>query len=324
VGTTGRLEERTELVVGVDGSAPSRAALRFAGEEARLRGYVLAVVMATAGLSDPAAPAATGSDQDMASPVTGLVAPAVDASRRRSPELAELAARLVRAMVEDELGTDRSLTIRTEAHDGSASKVLLGRSATAAGVVVGGRGNGGFPGLRMGSTADQVLHHASCTVIVVQQGQSSPEPGTASDSPVIVGVDGSDESRSALRFAAREARLRSTRLIVVGAYQPTDRFEMEALAGPHSPPGADPEPARLATVLGQLIAEEPETSGLDLEQAVQAGQPAKVLLESARDLDASILVVGTRGRGGFASLLLGSVSEEVSRHANCPVAVVRG
>lgn len=323
--TEGRPHDQTELVVGVDGSPPSRAALRFAGEEARLRGYALVVVMATAGgaLSDAVSAAAGGTDHGMSSLMTELMAPAVDLTLRHFSAPADLADKLIGAMIKAELGKDPGLVIRTEAHEGSASKVLIDRSAKAAGVVVGGRGAGGFPGLLIGSAANQVLHHASCTVIVVHENEPSTRGGKASDGPVIVGVDGSDESRIALRVAGKEARLRSTRLVVLGAYQARDRIELDIPNGPDSTPDPGAKAGRLGTVIGKMVAEEPEISGLEIEQTVEPGQPAQVLLDNARDLGASILVVGTRGRGGFSSLLLGSVSEEVSRHADCPVVVVR-
>jgi len=323
--TEGRPDDQAELIVGIDGSPPSRAALRFAGEEARLHGYALVVVMATAGaaLSDAVSAAAKDTDRGMSSLMTELMAPAVDLTLRHFSAPADLADRLMGAVIKDELGKNPGLVIRTEAHEGSASQVLIDRSAKAAGVVVGGRGAGGFPGLLIGSTANQVLHHASCTVIVVHEDKTPTSRPKVSDGQVIVGVDGSGESRLALHFAAGEARLRSTRLVVIGVYKHVDHLELETPTGLDSPADPGAEAGRLGTVIGQMVAEEPEISGLEIEQKVEPGQAASVLLDCARDLGASLLVVGTRGRGGFSSLLLGSVSEEVSRHSDCPVAVVR-
>ena len=72
-----------------------------------------------------------------------------------------------------------------------------------------------------------------------------------------------------------------------------------------------------------MIAEEPEAATIDVDREVEPGRPANVLMDTARRVGGSLLVVGSRGLGGFSGLLLGSVSEAVSRHAQCPVAVVR-
>ena len=123
--------------------------------------------------------------------------------------------------------------------------------------------------------------------------RTSPERGE-----VVVGVDGSPASRSALRLAAAEARLRDAGLVV-----------LTATVG--------------AAVTGAVDAATSATDP-DMPSMVTALMaPAAVLLDAARRRTPSLLVVGARGLGGFAGLLLGSVSESVSRHAGCPVAVVR-
>ena len=139
---------------------------------------------------------------------------------------------------------------------------------------------------------------------------------------VVVGVDGSQCAGNALARAVNEAALRGARLRVVCAWEvpPT------AYAGGFAPPI---DPATLAglrenaeAVVREAVAEVHRVQpAMPCEGAVMEGQPAEVLLAEARD--ASLIVVGNRGRGGFASLLLGSVSQQVVHHADCPVLVVR-
>ena len=321
--------ERGEVLVGVDGSPASRSALRFAAAEARLRGARLVVLTATVGAAVAGAvdAATSATDMGMASMVTALMAPAVHATLRHFPAPLDLARDLGEAMVHQELGDAPRLAVRVEPCDGAPAKALVERSASADLVVVGARGQGGFEGLRLGSVADEVRRHASCTVIVVhetsQPAATAPHPTDAPPRPVVVGVDESPGARRALRFALREAHLRAAKLVVVSAYRPSDRLELESLAGPHDAPGPDPQPALTAMSAERMLEGEPGAADLEHDLEITAGKPSKVLLDAARRLEPSMLVVGARGLGGFAGLLLGSVSESVSRHANCPVAVVR-
>jgi nucleotide-binding universal stress UspA family protein len=134
---------------------------------------------------------------------------------------------------------------------------------------------------------------------------------------VVVGVDGSPGSSHALAWAADEARLRGTRLRVVcgwtiptmlyPSYLPPDVFtEMPADARRQVD-------AQVAEVLGAA-------PDIPVDIVVEEGRPAEVVIEAAKGAD--LVVVGTRGHGGFAGLLLGSVSSQVAHHAPCPVVIV--
>lgn len=160
-------------------------------------------------------------------------------------------------------------------------------------------------------------------------------------SVVVVGVDGSPESLEALRMAAREARCRSARLRAVHVYEPVRSRDVEVAAavvggGTWSGTGRDliadayrhedEERAlaqrhaehKLSKVLAPANA---ELAGITVEQvAIDDRRPSAALLRAASH--ASLLVVGSRGRGGFAGLLLGSVSQQCVLHATCPVLVV--
>lgn len=140
---------------------------------------------------------------------------------------------------------------------------------------------------------------------------------------IVVGVDGSVGARTALEFAAREAALRKARLRIVCAWEIPPAVYVGGFA-----PGLDQGTidgfregaeavAREAVEAARLL-----QPGIEYEGEAVQGQPAEALLEEARDAD--LIVLGNRGHGGFASLLLGSVSHQVVQHALCPVTIVRG
>lgn len=138
----------------------------------------------------------------------------------------------------------------------------------------------------------------------------------------MVGVDGSDGAHAALLHALAEARLRGARLRAVAAWH----MSTMAYAGAGLAPGIDPAvfeasaSAILDAALAALAALGEQADGVQIERVVRMGQPAQVLVEEARGAD--LLVVGSRGHGGFAGLLLGSVSHQCAMYASCPVVVV--
>lgn len=143
----------------------------------------------------------------------------------------------------------------------------------------------------------------------------------ASSHTIIVGVDGSDASKAALVWAAQEARIRGDALVAVLAWTPG-----VVTAGPW--PGMVPVPVdddigeeAKATLAAVVESVHDRISEVEIEQRVVHGPPASALLAAARD--AELLVVGSRGHGGFTGLLLGSVSQQCAQHAPCPVVIVR-
>jgi nucleotide-binding universal stress UspA family protein len=136
---------------------------------------------------------------------------------------------------------------------------------------------------------------------------------------IVVGVDRSEHADRALAFAAEEAALRGARLVIVCVWE---------LAAAVDPGGLSPvqgfEGLRDATesIVQAAVARVAELQPqVACEGKAIAGHPASVLLEEAEHAD--MIVVGSRGHGGFASLLLGSVSQQVVHHAHCPVVIVR-
>ncbi|MCX2182688.1 universal stress protein [Streptomyces sp. SKN60] len=134
---------------------------------------------------------------------------------------------------------------------------------------------------------------------------------------IVVGVDGSPASYEALRWAVQQARLTGAKLEAWGAYDVPGAVGWSA---PAVDAAFDAGQARQA-VSDEIRAVIDRTGDVQLEEHVARGNPASVLTEAS--VGADLLVVGSRGRGGFASLLLGSVSQQCAVHASCPVVIVR-
>jgi nucleotide-binding universal stress UspA family protein len=139
-------------------------------------------------------------------------------------------------------------------------------------------------------------------------------------SGIVVGVDGSPGSRAALHWAHAEARLRATTLTAVSVWQIAMMTTMPSFGA--MAPVDDLTDAAEAALLAVLDEEDVHaTDDVPVESVVTEGAAAPALIEVARDAD--LLVVGSRGHGGFTGVLLGSVSQHCVNHATCPVVVVR-
>jgi nucleotide-binding universal stress UspA family protein len=283
------------ILVGVDGSEPSLAACRWAAAEAQLRGGSLQLIYGYVGpaLAVPMmAPPYDWLPEVLQKEGEGLIAQAVAAVQAQAPQVPV---------------TGRVLP-------GVAGRLLVELSGEASLVVLGHRGHGGFASLLLGSVASTVVAHAQAPVVVVRPGDESEPAGPG---PVVVGVDGSESARAALEFGFAQAQRHGVSLQVVHAYQPPptswladinyDPAEIEA--------GEQHELYRTVRPVQERYPDVP------VSYSVVVGHPAGCLLEAAAG--ASLLVVGSRGRGGFTGLLLGAVSQQVVRHATSPVAVAR-
>jgi nucleotide-binding universal stress UspA family protein len=136
---------------------------------------------------------------------------------------------------------------------------------------------------------------------------------------IVVGVDASDHAQRALRWARDEARLRDATLEIVHSYPPPEVLLLPAMV---SLPSDEELVAAATQVIDEAVAEVGGFEGIPIIRTVKAGGAAGVLCRAAED--AELIVVGTRGRGGFKELLLGSVSHQVATHAECPVVIVGG
>jgi len=285
----------TGIVVGVDGSEGAARALVWAAREARLRQWSVTAVMAWGWLADYHA---------------------IVGDQAETGDLEAIAVDALDAYVEDALGPGTAGSLGRRVVNDVATRALLDASLDAELLVVGARGLGGVRGLLLGSVSQQCLHHASCPVAVVRADVATTS-GPAGR--VVVGVDGSDAATQALRWAAEEARVRGAVLEVVHAwYRPY-------LGGyPHVGSAFDPvvleQAARsvLEAAVASVRAAGPEQP---VEGVLAYGDASSEIVERSEGAD--LVVVASRGLGGFAGLLLGSVSAHVSRHAGRPVVVVR-
>jgi nucleotide-binding universal stress UspA family protein len=138
---------------------------------------------------------------------------------------------------------------------------------------------------------------------------------------ILVGVDGSPSSRTALTWAAAEAVDHQADLVVLNVWE--RELLLPPLGSGSVPQGDLPDAGDLAAenlikVIKEVLGEDPPVL---VQPRIKPGNPAEVLIDESAD--AALLVVGTRGRGGFAGLVLGSVSQHVAAYAKCPVAVIR-
>jgi nucleotide-binding universal stress UspA family protein len=144
------------------------------------------------------------------------------------------------------------------------------------------------------------------------------EAGTTGS--IVVGFDGSDAAEKALAWASAEAKLRSAKLKLVSAWQVTGLVYSYGYV-----PSVEPSLEEAARERAQLVldeqAEQIRAAGVEVETETRQGQAADALVDASENAD--LLVVGSRGHGGFTGLLLGSVSTQCAHHARCPVVIVR-
>ncbi|MEO6627429.1 MAG: universal stress protein, partial [Aquihabitans sp.] len=177
-------------------------------------------------------------------------------------------------------------------------------------IVVGARGLGGIKGLLLGSVSQGVLELAPCPVAIVHG-----DDALAGGGEIVVGIDGSERSMLALRWAAAEAAAAHSTLHIVHAWQVPSYAQMAV-------PQMITALEEGATELVTKAAEDPSLDGLTLRCDVACGVPTQALLDHAEG--ASMLVVASRGLGAVKRFLLGSTSRQVSLHATTTVVVVPG
>ena len=284
-----------QIVVGVDESAGAARALRWAVGEGELHGWSTTAVMAW-GLLDQHRP---------------------DGDSSFDPQYGERqAAEALDAIVTEAVGEAAGSVERRVVCDRPA-QALLEAAVGSDLLVVGARGLGGFRGLLLGSVSQHCLHHASSPVAVVPDQDAAAEDEARR---VIVAVDGSDTAERALRWAVAEADVRGVPLVVLNAWHPPYVGAEYAVA-------VDPTIFEQSSeqVIDQAIAScdrgDAAIEDLAVERVSAEGAPAQVILETATPED--LVVMGARGIGGFAGMVLGSVTNHVTRHAPCPVIVVR-
>ncbi|KWZ75266.1 MAG: universal stress protein [Winkia neuii] len=284
------------ILVGVDGSKESLQAVEWAAARANRTGSELTIVCAYA------LPSFTAASLD------GGYAALDDETIKASAQ----------AVVDEaaQVAERDGLTVNTLLEPGDPAGVLIDLSHEYQLVVVGTRGGGGFADRLLGTVSSALPAHAACPVVVVPRHKSGPAFTPAER--IVVGVDGSAAASPSLNYAVAEAEAWGAELTVVSAVP---------LATSSSTMGWFP-----ASVDRDAVIEDTRQRLTELVEGVQGdskikirrhaldGNAAALLTEFSTAVD--LVVVGTRGRGGFAGLLLGSTSQAVLGHSQCPVMVV--
>ena len=142
------------------------------------------------------------------------------------------------------------------------------------------------------------------------------------DNRIVVGVEGSGGARAALRWAIKEARHRNATVDVVTAYSTTYvPASPDFNYVPLDPIDLEAEVKRMQDSIIDEVLAEVDSQGVEIRRRMVRGRAADTLI--AESVNAAMLVVGSRGRGGFRGLLLGSVSQQITHHGSCPVVIVR-
>ncbi|MBC7290424.1 MAG: universal stress protein [Actinotalea sp.] len=292
------------VLVGVDGSAPSLRGLDWAAAHAAVHGYRLHLVCSYSVPSFSTAALDGG--------YAALDDTAIQQGARAVLEEAE--ARVQRSGV----------PVTSDVATGDAAAVLIELSRGAATAVVGTRGRGGFAERLLGTVSSALPAHAHCPTVVVPSRQHAwpggePRP-TGPVRRIVVGVDGSPAAEAALEHAIVEAEAWGAELTAVAGVPVGTGSGLLAWL----PAAQDHEQVLRDVAEGLDVVVDRALQGhpdLQVRRHVLDGTGAALLTEFSTAVD--LVVVGSRGRGGFAGLLLGSTSQAVLHHAVCPVMVVR-
>jgi nucleotide-binding universal stress UspA family protein len=288
------------MLVGVDGSPSSIAAVDWASRDAAMRGLPLTLVHI---LAPPVV---------MTFPETPM--PPGYAEWQQEQGQRHLADGL--KIAEGRTGAAGPLRVAGETVVGSTVPTLVDLSKEAAMMVVGCRGHGRLRRSLLGSVSSALVRHAHCPVAVIHDEHPVlPHPGEA---PVVVGVDGSPVSEAATALGFEEASLRGVELVAVHAWHDVSLFDFPSI--PNIDASAMQADGEL--VLAERLAGWQERyPDVSIRRVVVCDRPADQLIEQSQS--AQLVVVGSHGRGGFAGMLLGSVSLAVVQSARMPVIVAR-
>ncbi|WP_326952880.1 universal stress protein [Amycolatopsis sp. NBC_01286] len=286
---------RQQIIVGVDGSASALQAARWAGDEAARRHLPVRVVHA---VSMPALSYGAG-----VRPPDGF------------SEVLETQGRQWLADAEAAIRSGHpDLEIHADLATGSPVTELLEAAADARLVALGSRGLGGFSGMLTGSTVVAMVARGRCPIVVVRGGGRE-------NGPVVLGMDGSPANEPAIAVAFDEASSRGADLVAVHSWLSVSAGTAHTL-GQQLLDDFDALEGNERELLAERLAGWQEKyPDVTVRRVVARDHPVRCLLDHSAD--AQLLVVGSRGLGGFSGMLTGSTSQALIHHATCPLLVVQ-
>lgn len=283
------------LSVAVDASAGSDAATRWAAREAVLRSASVTLI-------------------HVVTPVTvGWPTPRQDGNITQwQKDEAEQVLKEAEETLRTSSVDAATLTVQSKVLFGSVVGEIVEATNQSELVVVGTRGMNAVGRAILGSVSSGLVHHARCPVAVIHAFETETASHT---SPILLGVDGSPASAKAIELAFDEASRRGVDIVALYAWSDVGAFQGLGLDW------RECEAEGLEILDKQLTASCERYPGVQVYQRVVRDQPAKSLIDESRH--AQLVIVGSHGRGGFAGMLLGSVSSAVAQSAQAPVIVVR-
>ncbi|MET8340171.1 universal stress protein [Streptosporangium canum] len=279
------------VVVGVDGSPSSQAAVEWAADDAVRRGRALRIVhVCEPWVYDIPLQTPPGFRDSVTESCQGVLESAARLARERAP------------------GIEVDAVLET----GQPVEILRREAEDAEQVVLGSRGRGGFTGLLLGSVSLALAGHVAAPVVVVRGSQERTH------GVVVVGFDGSAHAAAALEYAFEEAARRDARLHAIHTWQMPVVGQGATFYAPLVEEIFAAEERVAADTLGPWREKYPQVR---VEETVVCGHPVAAVCEASEAAD--LAVVGSRGLGRVGSAVLGSVGHGVLHYARCPVAVVR-
>ncbi|MGP4056058.1 universal stress protein [Mycobacterium sp. 4D054] len=291
------MREATDLgiLVGVDGSSESHAAVRWAAQEAVLRQRPVTLMHVVSPIV-------------VTWPIETVVSSFYDWQEDNAQRVLKQAQEILAAAVPD--GAPLAVNVELR-HDGIVPE-FTDASKHADVLVLGSRGLGPVGGAVLGSVSRTLLHHARCPVVITKEGVVQKDSGTL---PVLLGIDGSPASEKATAFAFDEASRRGADLVALHAWSDVAVFPILGMDWQQY------EQQGHEILAERLAGWQERYPDVHVRRRIVCDKPARWLIDESRQCQ--LVVVGSRGRGGVASLLLGSVSTAVAESALAPVAVVR-
>ncbi|MCV7077570.1 universal stress protein [Mycobacterium szulgai] len=283
------------ILVGVDGSAESDAAVIWAAREAAMRRLPITLMHAVA-------PVVVGW------PVGRLY----DEMPQWQKDAAQQAIDRARNALTAGLGESEAPEVRTEMIYADVVPTLIDASKHASMIVAGSQGMGALGRMLMGSMTTALLQHAHCPVAVIHSDENADvEP----NAPVLVGIDGSPASDAATALAFDEASHRGVEVVALHAWSDVGVFPILGMDW------RDRESQGEEVLSERLAGWQEQYPDVRVQRSLVCDRPAHWLLEASER--AQLVVIGSHGRGGFPGMLLGSVSSAVAHSVKVPLIVVR-